>query len=488
MPALAPISLLLSAALGFLAGLWRPRLSFPVAVLGSGLAFAAALWGLITTLREGRIEYAFGGWARPLGIEYVLDPLSGLMVTLITFFGFITILYGSKPVGSTFKPVAGYFYALVLLLLTGLSGIVLTGDVFNLFVFLEISSLATYALIATGGQRATIAAFRYLVLGTIGASLYLLGVGFIFFETGTLNMAHLAEVLPSLYDDRSIFVGLALIITGLALKTAIYPLHIWLPDSYAYSPPPVAALIAAVATKVSAYALIRIMFWLFDPVYVTSHLPAAQWILWLSMAGIIIGSIQAMPQKHFRRLLAFSSVSQIGFIGLGIGLASPLGVIAAVFHIINHAVMKACLFLAAGYIKHRFGKDNVADLAGLGTVMPWTAASILVAGLSLVGVPPAGGFFSKWYLIQAAAAQQEWIPLGVILIGSLLTAVYVFRILRYIYLTPPAEPWQAITRRPELSMLVPTVALAAISILLGLANVYIIEGILQQVVLPAGWQ
>lgn len=480
------MSLFLSAAVGFLAALWRPRLAFPIAAVGTAAALAAALFGLATTLREGRIEYVFGSWPRPLGIEYILDPLSGTMVVLVTFFGFICILYGRRQVDALFRPMDGYYYGLLLLLLTGLSGIVLTGDVFNLFVFLEISSLATYALIATGGQRATVAAFRYLLLGTVGASLYLLGVGFIFFQTGTLNMAHLAELLPELYGDRSVFVGLALIVTGLGLKTAIYPLHIWLPDSYAYSPPPVATLIAAVATKVGAYAMIRLLFWMFDPTYIAEQIPVTRWILWLSMLGIIIASIQAMPQKDFRRLLAFSSVSQIGFIGLGIGLATPLSIVAAVFHIINHAVMKACLFMAAGYINFRFGKDSVSDLAGIGGAMPWTAASVLVAGLSLIGIPPTGGFFSKWYLIQAAVTEQEWLPLVVILAGSLLTAAYVFRILRYIFLTPPAKPFEA-RQQPQLLMVVPMVALAATAIVLGLANVYFVEGILKTA-LPGGWQ
>lgn len=484
---MAPITLLTAAAISFLIGLWRPSLAFPVALIGCGIALAATGWGLIITLQDGPLFYTFGGWPRPLGIEYVMDPLSSIMAVLVTFFGFVVIFYGHRPVARTFRSKTGYFYTLMLLLLAGLSGIALTGDVFNLFVFLEISSLSTYALIATGGRQGTVAAFRYLILGTTGASLYLLGIGFIFLETGTLNMAHLTELLPQLYDERSILVGLALVLTGLALKTAVFPLHFWLPDAYTHAPPTVSALMAAISTKVSAYAIIRILFWVFDSNYVAEQVPFTRWIVWLSLAGILIASFQAMPQTQFRRLLAFSSISQIGFIGLGIGLANSLGLIAAVLHIVNHAVMKACLFLAAGYIHYRLGKERVTDLAGVGSQMPWIGGSIVIAGLSLVGIPPTGGFFSKWYLIQGAIARQEWLSLAVILVGSLLTAAYVLRLLRHLFLTRPPQPVTPIHRQKDLWMVVPTVFLAIGTVALGLTNAYLVDGVIRAT-LPSHWQ
>lgn len=449
-----------------------------------------------------------GGWPRPLGIEYTLDVLSGLMAVIVTLFGLVVTIYGRRPVFTSHGKSSGFFYALVLLLLAGLSGMVVTGDVFNLFVFLEISSLAAYALVAGSGRRGAVAAFRYLVLGTLGGSLYLLGVGFLLFETGTLNMAHLASLLPELYGQKSILVGGALILSGLGLKMALFPLHLWLPDAYAYAPPTVAALIASIMTKVGAYTVIRLLFWVFGVTYVVDQVPFTKWILWLALIGSIAASFQAVPQLQFRRLLAYSSISHVSLIAVGIGLATPAGIIAALLHLINHSVMKCCLFLAAGAFQWRHGTERVNELKGLGAAMPWTSAAVVVAGLSLIGIPPTGGFFSKLLLIRAVVQEGAWYALAVILAGSLITIAYVFRVIRHLYLVPAAEQPAAgaavasgmpapvsggsvdndriASAEPAPSMLMPIVALAIAVFALGFGNVYLVEHVLAPA-LPPGF-
>ncbi|HEY8450209.1 MAG TPA: proton-conducting transporter membrane subunit [Bacillota bacterium] len=491
----------LFAFLAVPAGLWRPALAHGAALLGTASAWLAAVGGLWTVLQQGPIPYMLGGWPRPLGIEYRLDGLSALLTTLVTGFGFIVVVYGRRQVDRQQGRLAAYYYALLLLFLAGLSGIVLTADVFNLFVFLEISSLSSYALIACGGRRGLMAAFRYLVLGTIAGSLYLLGIGFWLFETGTLNMAHLAELLPSLYGERSVALGLGLIVTGLSIKMALFPLHLWLPDAYAYAPPTFSPLIAAIGTKVSAYALMRLLFWVAGPAYTMGQLPVGHWLLGLGAAGIVIGSALAVPQRNLRRLLAMSSVGQVGYIAAGLGLGSPLGLVAAVLHIVNHAVAKACMFLAAGSIHAKLGTDRLSALSGIASGLPWTSAAAVVAGFSLIGVPPLGGFFSKWVLVQAAVEAGAWWLVAAIIVGSLIAVGYVFRVIRQLYRGPVvAAASPAATDRSELrapvmaggdnlreappAMLVPTVALALLTVVLGLGNAYLVVYILQHALPP----
>jgi multicomponent Na+:H+ antiporter subunit D len=214
---------------------------------------------------------------------------------------------------------------------------------------------------------------------------------------------------------------------------ALFPLHVWLPDVYSYAPSAVTGLIAPIMTKVAAYAIIRMFLTVFQPHYLRDILPVTSVIAWLGAAGILYGSIMAIAQSDFRRMLAYSSVSQIGYIGLGIGLANPLGLIGALLHILNHAFMKACLFLVAGSIRFRTGRWEVSSFAGLGRKMPWTMAAFTVSALSMIGIPPAAGFFSKWYLLLGSVDAGNWIFAATILLSSLLTAVYFFRVLEQVY-------------------------------------------------------
>ncbi|MFC1962194.1 monovalent cation/H+ antiporter subunit D family protein [Chloroflexota bacterium] len=483
LPILIIVPLLLFAFIAALLGIWRQKLAYYTAVLGVLFSLSAAARGLLNVLTNGEQRYFFGGWPPPFGIEYVLDPLSAFMCVVVLGVGFLIVIYA---------PGAGFYqvprkgipvYPLLLLLLSGLTGVILTGDLFNLFVFLEIYSLASYTLITVSGKRALVAGFRYLILGTIAGGFYLLGVGFIYFATGSLNMADVARILPEICTSPAIMVAAALIIIGLGIKMALFPLHVWLPDAHSYAPPSVAAILASVQIEVAAYVLVRMMLEVFRPSYLCSTLSINAVIAWCGVAGILFGSILAIPQRDFKRMLAYSTVGQVGYIGLGIGLASPLGLIGALLHILNHAFMKSCLFLVAGGIRYQTGLREIPWFAGLGRRMPLTMAAFTVAAFSMIGIPPTAGFFSKWYLILGSIDAGNWVFVAVILLSSLLNAVYFFGVIERVYAKPPAGyPDDVQPRDPPPSILGPILVLAAGVLILGLINAIIVARVLNLVV------
>jgi len=279
-----------------------------------------------------------------------------------------------------------------------------------------------------------------------------------------------------------VMAGAILIIVGLTLKMALFPMHIWLPDAYTYAPSAVTGLIAPIMTKVMAYALVRLFLDVFQPAYLRDMFPITSLIGWLAAAGIIVGSVMAIAQADLRRMLAYSSVGQIAFVALGIGLGNPLGLIGALLHILNHAFMKGCLFLIAGAIRYRAGTFEIPNLGGLGRRMPWTMAAFTVAALSMVGVPPAAGFFSKWYLVLGSIAAGNWLFVAVIVASSLLTCVYFFRVLEKVYLTlPSGEVASLPVKDPPAGMLAPILLLAAGVVVLGLMNAVIVARVLEGV-------
>jgi multicomponent Na+:H+ antiporter subunit D len=379
LPVLLLLPLLFGAVLAVLAGLWRPVAAQVTAIVATALALVASVVGLFRVTAHGPLTHDLGGWPPPIGIEYVLDPLSAYMATIISLIGLLIAIYPVRTAFDLRPPRGAPLYPLMLLLLSGLTGVVLSGDLFHLFVFLEVYAIATYALVSLGGNRAVFASFRYLLLGTLGSGLYLLGVGFVYFATGTLNMADAAALLPAVADSPTILGALALIVLGLALKMALFPLHIWLPDAHAYSPPGVAALLAAVQVKAGAYALVRILYDVFGPSYLgTGGLAVGLALTWFGAAGIVVGSVLAIRQTDIKRMLAYSTVAQLGYIGVGIGLGTPLALVGALLHVLNHAIMKSGLFLVAGGIIQQTGLKTISRFAGLGARMPWTMAGFAV--------------------------------------------------------------------------------------------------------------
>lgn len=464
-----------------------------LAVAASLAALSSSAASLARVLAQGEWRYHFGGWAPPWGIEYVIDPLAASIAVLVAFFSLLAVVY-ARPFLLNRQPLGeAAFYSLLLLLTSGLLGMVSTGDVFNLYVFLEISSLSAYALISSGGQRGTLAAFRYLLVGSVAAMFYLLGIGYLYALTGTLNMADLSRLLPPLLGSRVVLLAVALVVVGLGIKMALFPLHGWLPDAYSYASAPAATFIAAVMAKVNAYALYRLLYFVFDATGPVSS--ALSLVGWAAAAGILFGSVMAIAQRDFGRMLAYSSVAQMGYIALGLSLGNAMGLVGALLHILNHAVMKGCLFMVAGGVRWRAGWREVGQLAQLSRTMPLSMAALVVTALSMIGLPPTAGFFSKYYLVLGSIQAGAW-PFAVVLVlSSLLTAVYFFRILENVYLKErgAAENAPAVAPAPSgwpgrelpASMLLPILLLGTGVILLGVFSGQVVTKIIQFAV-PGG--
>ncbi|MCR9106420.1 MAG: monovalent cation/H+ antiporter subunit D family protein [Gammaproteobacteria bacterium] len=445
LPALQVAVPLLTAPLLVL--LRGPGLAWAAACAASVMAFVIAISLTASVMTTGAISYAMGGWPGPYGIVLEIDALGTLVLLLVTGASTAALLSGRASLGLDIDAGRQHlFYAAWLIVLAGLSGIAITGDAFNVFVFMEISSLATYILIAAGpDRRALTATFKYLIMGTIGATFYLIGVGLVYMMTGTLNFADMESRIADVSDQRPILVAAGFISVGLALKAAVFPLHLWLPGAYTYAPHVVTAFLAACSTKVAIYVLLRFDFFLFQDNLVGHTMQFAVFLVPLAILGILVGSAVAMVESNLKRLLAFSSVAQIGYILLGASFANEAGLTAAVAHMFNHALAKGALFLAVAAIAMRVNGLRLQDIAGIGRRMPLTTAALAVAGASLVGVPGTAGFVSKWLLLQAAFAQGALgIAAVVVVIASSLAAVfYVWRIVECAYFGNAQAPGDA---------------------------------------------
>ena len=434
----------------------RPRLSWAVAVAATLWALYAALELLSQTMATGSVHYELGGWAAPYGIEYVVDPVNAWVVVIVSLIGALVAPYARVSVEREItEDRIPLFYAAFILCLTGLLGIAVTGDVFNVFVFLEISSLSAYALIALGSdRRALTASFQYLIMGSVGATFIVIGIGLMYVMTGTLNMADLADRLPEVSGTRTIPVAFTFLTVGITLKLALFPLHLWLPNAYTYAPSAVTAFIASTATKVAVYLLLRFFFTIFGVTFSFDVMQLDRILMPLALIAIVAMSLVAIYQENVKRLLAYSSVAQIGYMVLGISFASVLGLTAGILHLFNHALMKGALFMSMGCVMYRVGSVRLERMHGLGRAMPWTMAAFVVGGLSLIGVPFTVGFISKWYLVQAALEQGMWPVAGVVLLGSLLALMYVWKVVEVAYFRE-ADPELEISEAP-LSLLAPT--------------------------------
>jgi multicomponent Na+:H+ antiporter subunit D len=424
-----------------------PLMAAPLAALvrRRGLAWLvtlAAMWAslaisvllLLRVLDEGTIIYSLGGWAAPWGIEYRVDTISGFVLVVVSGIGAIVAPYAMlsvrREVGVKQAPL---LYSALLLCLTGLLGITITGDIFNLFVFLEVSSISAYALIAMGpDRRALHAAYKYLIIGSIGATFIVIGIGMLYMLTGTLNMADLAERLPDA-QGRTVSVAFAFLTVGISLKLALFPLHQWLPDAYTYAPSTVTVFLASTATKVAVYVLLRVFFTVFGVVYSWETMALDRTLGPLALLAILSASLMAIYQNNVKRLLAYSSVAQIGYMILGVSLVSVTGLTAGILHLFNHALIKATLFMAMGAVMYQVGSVRIEAISGLGRRMPWTMAAFIAGGLSLIGVPLTVGFVSKWFLVLAAVETGLWAVAALVLVGSILAVVYVWKVVEAAY-------------------------------------------------------
>ena len=411
-------------------------------LLASTIAFIISILLLQQVMQTGTISYDLGGWSPPWGIEYRIDKLNAFIALIISGVSTVVLVAAHTSIEKEIpQEKHTLFYILYLLSLTGMLGIVTTGDAFNVFVFLEISSLSAYSLIALGrDRRALWASFQYLIMGTIGATFILIGIGLMYQMTGTLNMVDLATRLPEVAETRTVTTAYVFFIVGVCLKLALFPLHLWLPNAYAHAPSIVTAFFAATSTKVAAYLLIRFTFSIFGVSFSFTTLPMEMVFLTLGLLGIFVASTVAIYQDNIKHVFAYSSVAQIGYMIVGFSMTTSAGLSAMLLHVFNHALMKGALFLALGAVMLRVGSTQLKDFQGLGRQMPLTMAAIVVGGLSLIGVPLTVGFVSKWYLVVAALEKGWWPVAGLVLLGSLLAVVYVWRIVETAYFKAPLAP------------------------------------------------
>ena len=434
-PILVIIIPLISALIIPIVGQFSQRLSWHIIVMVTFVSFLISCVLLNNVLNSGRISYWMGGWKPPWGVEYVIDYLNVYILLIVSFIAFIVALYAKLSVEKEIEEhKITTFYSVFMLFVAGLIGIVLTGDLFNLYVFIEISSLCAYTLVALGKKReALIASYNYLILGTIAATFILIGIGYLYMVTGTLNIADLRQKLTLYYGSNVIVTAFAFFIVGICLKLALFPLHIWLPNAYTNAPSVVSTIMAATSTKVGAYILLRTMFTIFTVEFELQIIPVTNILLAISSFAIIAGSALAISQTNIKRMLAYSSVGQIGYIVLGACLINEIAMIGSLIHILNHAIMKGTLFLVVGMIIYKTGIENIAGLRGMGKKMPYSMAAFTIASLSMIGFPLTVGFVSKWYISIGAINASRWYLVPVILFSSLLTAIYFWRIIENIY-------------------------------------------------------
>lgn len=498
---------ILTAALPLLVGLVRENSGWPIALAVIGIEGGLAVWLAGAVYRGGRrIVHPLGGFGRPgpegfaVGIELVADALSGVIVLLVAGVSLAVLAYTRRR-----GPRGNAFYSGYLLLTGGLMGVALTGDVFNLFVFLEISGLATYALVASDrSPESAVAALKYLIIGTTGASLYLVGVGYLYVATGTLNMVDLSRTLAGavdlpfvtgpMYGDPLVLAGFGFVAVGLAVKAAIFPLHTWQPDAYAAAPDGVTVYISALVSTLGAYAFARVTLTVFTPAFFAAQPIAVEALLAVAVLSVLAGSVLAAAQRRVKRLFAFSSVAQFGLIVAAIGLAvHPAGgeaatrfaIYGAVIHLLAHAIIKGGLFAAAGALAATDGARTVQEYAGLAKRRPVLAGALAVLGVAIVGVPPTVGFLGKWYIAVGAIETELWSVVVVVVASTLLSLLYIARLLEKLYFDhrPAAAPeyaepsagvvadgGEAASRELPMGMVVVAVGAAVFAVGLGFAG------------------
>ncbi len=463
-PLLAIVVPLLAAPLAVLFS--NRTVAFVISWLSCLVSFALSAYLALLVSDGAVLSYAIGGWAPPLGIEYRVDAANAFVMVIVSAIALVVFPYARTSIEREIAQSSHtLFYACMMLCFTGLMGVTVTGDAFNVFVFLEISSLSTYVLVALGAskdRRALSAAYDYLVLGTIGATFFVIGLGLIYMVTGTLNLVDLSQRLEGLDDNRTVRTAFAFIVIGLGLKIAIYPLHRWLPGAYTYAPSAVSAFLAATATKVAIYALLRFVFSVFSPDVGFERDTLHFIVMPLAIVAMFAGSLVATFQTNVKRLLAYSSIAQVGYMLLGTTMLTATGLTGSIVHLFNHAVTKGALFLAVGAVIYRLGSASLPAFYGLGRQMPWTAAAITAGGMSLIGAPGTVGFVSKWVLMQAAFEADLWPIAFLIGVSSLIAIAYVWKLVEAMYLT--AAPEGAVRQEAPWSMLIPIWILTLISI------------------------
>lgn len=418
--------------------------------------------------RYGILVYSVGAWKAPVGIAMVLDGLTAFMLVTVNLVAFCVSIYAvnyMERFTSKWK-----FYTLFLLMLAGMNGIVVTGDMFNLFVFLEIASVASYALVAFGTEKHELeAAFKYAIMGTVASLFILFGIAILYSITSTLNMADMAVVLAENGSGNIVLMVSAIFLMGFGLKAALVPFHAWLPDAHPSAPAPISAMLSGILIKsLGVYALCRIFFNI-----IGVEAPMSAILMFLGTLSMVAGGLLALGQWDFKRLLAYSSISQIGYIILGIGLCTPLGILGGLFHLFNHSVFKSLLFLNSGAVVYATGTRELREMGGLASKMPVTGTTNLVASMSVAGVPPFSGFWSKLLIIIALVqAGRLGYAFWAAFISILTLAMYL-KVTRYAFFGKLQEKWSKIKEVPFFMKL----SMAALAIICLAGGVLLMPGV-----------
>ena len=445
---------------------WVPDL------LGNLTAFALLVMAVSVIGKKD--VYIMGGWAPPIGINLVLDGLSVLMLITISLVGFTATLFSIRYMEQYTSKLR--YYSLFLLMMGGMNGVALSGDMFNIFVFLEIASVASYALVGFGCEHEELeASFKYLVLGSVASTLILLGVAVIYGSLGSLNMAHVSRLIVEQGMNKALYFSLTLLVMGFSLKAALVPFHAWLPDAHPSAPAPISAMLSGVLIKVlGVYALLRISFNVFGMSPLLANI-----LIWLGTISMVVGGLLALGQWDYKRLLAYSSISQVGYVVLAVGIGGAvisrgdsmavagLAIGGGLFHLINHAAFKSLLFLSSGAIVYSTGTRDLRKMGGLKDRMPLTSGAANIGAFSISGIPPFNGFWSKLVIIIAAVqARYYWLALTAVLI-SVITLAYYLKLQRHAFFGPASENNRDVREVP-LSMCIPMVLLAVLCVGMGL--------------------
>jgi multicomponent Na+:H+ antiporter subunit D len=436
----------------------------------------------VLTVFEQPFAYRVGGFPAPWGILLVSDGLSSLMLVIVNVIAFLSIIYSIKYMTTyTAKPK---YYSLFLLMLTGMNGVVITGDLFNIYVFLEIASIASYALVGFGCEHEELeASFKYLILGSVASTVILFGIAFLYSMTGTLNMPDLARQIEILGINKAVAFVIAMFIMGFGLKASTVPFHAWLPDAHPSAPAPISAMLSGVLIKaIGVYAIARIMFNVIGP-----NAAVAGILMFLGALSMVVGVFVAVGQSDFKRMLAYHSISQMGYVMLGFGLGlnpnvppaiAAMGLFGGIYHMVNHAVFKSLLFLCSGSFEYRTGTRNRYEMGGLIRKMPVTSVTCSIASLSISGVPPFNGFWSKLIIIVALVQASYYVYGAIAVLVAFMTLLSFIKLQRFVIFGQLPARFVNIKEAP-FAMTFPLVVLAVLCIGLGLAYPFIDQSVLQ---------
>jgi multicomponent Na+:H+ antiporter subunit D len=447
-----------------------------LANLGTLCLLGFSLYSISKVITHKVLVYKVGGWIPPIGICMVLDGLTSFMLVTINLVSFLVAMYSiSYMKRYTDKHI---FYALFILMLAGMNGIIVTGDLFNLFVFLEIASIASYSLVAFGTEAEELeASFKYAVMGSVASSFVLLGIALLYSYTSTLNMADMSLVLSNKSNGVMVNFITVLFLAGFGLKAALVPFHAWLPDAHPSAPASISAMLSGVLIKVlGVYALIRIFF---NVIGVNNNILTI--LMFLGTVSMLIGVFLAIAQWDFKRLLAYHSISQIGYVILGIGLGTPLGILGGLFHLFNHSMFKSLLFLNSGAVDYALETRDLQQMGGLKEKMPVTANTNLIASMSIAGIPPFSGFWSKLLIILACIESGHIIYAIYAVAASILTLASFMKVQKYAFFGLLKEKWQKIIEVPR-TMQLSMIVLAVICMVSGLLIIPLFRPFLQSAV------